>query len=405
MPVSSDLMEDRTHPSGRIAGPRRARSSSRGSARAGLRWAIPLLGMLGVLVLLFAVPRDPAPTDLLLTAEQYLNFARESRAHLESRATFEEAEATLQRARAAMEREFGRPLFLRDYDETRSLLARAHGLIGRSIEESRAAVSQRGTRLREEIESVRERAAGIRRLLENLPPEHRTALAHVVSAESRIWAAAEGRNGADSDAALASMRAAREELDAALEQIRGLLVRYLDRRERWRRDLEETLAATRRQGGTALVVDKLNHEVHVVQGGRSVRVYPAELGPGWLERKSHEGDLATPEGRYRVVRRKSGPETRYHRALLLDYPNEEDRARFTELRRRGEVPRSARIGGLIEIHGHGGKGEDWTHGCVSLEDRDMDELFARAPVGTPVTIVGLWREPAWLEQILTGTDG
>ena len=48
----------------------------------------------------------------------------------------------------------------------------------------------------------------------------------------------------------------------------------------------------------------------------------------------------------------------------------------------------ARPGGLIEIHGEGGRGEDWTRGCVALSNRDMDDLFRRVAVGTPVTIVG-----------------
>ena len=42
----------------------------------------------------------------------------------------------------------------------------------------------------------------------------------------------------------------------------------------------------------------------------------------------------------------------------------------------------------IEIHGDGGQGRDWTDGCVALTDRDMDKVFARSRVGTPVTIVG-----------------
>jgi lipoprotein-anchoring transpeptidase ErfK/SrfK len=56
--------------------------------------------------------------------------------------------------------------------------------------------------------------------------------------------------------------------------------------------------------------------------------------------------------------------------------------------KRGELHLRARIGGLIEIHGEGGQGRDWTNGCVALSNRDMDEVFALARVGTRVTIVG-----------------
>jgi L,D-peptidoglycan transpeptidase YkuD (ErfK/YbiS/YcfS/YnhG family) len=52
------------------------------------------------------------------------------------------------------------------------------------------------------------------------------------------------------------------------------------------------------------------------------------------------------------------------------------------------LPASAKIGGLIEIHGNGGKGIDWTEGCVALTDSEMDIIFKFTKVGTPVTIVG-----------------
>jgi len=55
---------------------------------------------------------------------------------------------------------------------------------------------------------------------------------------------------------------------------------------------------------------------------------------------------------------------------------------------RGSLPASAKIGGLIEIHGNGGKGIDWTEGCVALTDKQMDVVYKIAKVGTPVTIVG-----------------
>jgi L,D-peptidoglycan transpeptidase YkuD (ErfK/YbiS/YcfS/YnhG family) len=52
------------------------------------------------------------------------------------------------------------------------------------------------------------------------------------------------------------------------------------------------------------------------------------------------------------------------------------------------VPANAGIGSLIEIHGEGGQGRDWTDGCVALSNSDMDRVFSHARVGTPVTIVG-----------------
>ena len=55
---------------------------------------------------------------------------------------------------------------------------------------------------------------------------------------------------------------------------------------------------------------------------------------------------------------------------------------------RGAFPVTRRWGGSIQIHGEGGRGRDWTRGCVAVSNRDMDDLFSRVSVGTPVTIVG-----------------
>ena len=85
--------------------------------------------------------------------------------------------------------------------------------------------------------------------------------------------------------------------------------------------------------------------------------------------------------------------TRWHKALMLDYPNEEDWKTWRLRRQRGEIPTGRGPGGLIEIHGHGGKQSNWTDGCVALPNAVMDRLFAAVPVGTPVTIVGTARLP------------
>jgi hypothetical protein len=74
--------------------------------------------------------------------------------------------------------------------------------------------------------------------------------------------------------------------------------------------------------------------------------------------------------------------------MLIDYPNADDRARFAQKKRQGIISRSAGIGNLIEIHGNGGRGFDWTSGCVGMRDRDIDDLYRLVGSGTRVTIVG-----------------
>ncbi len=161
-------------------------------------------------------------------------------------------------------------------------------------------------------------------------------------------------------------------------------------RELWLRWTEEALAEASRDQKRHLVVDKMNRLLHVYAGARLIGEFEIELGSNGLERKLHSGDRATPEGRYRVTDRRGPGRTRFHRALLLDYPNAEDLRRWTAARRAGQVPTGSSAGGLIEIHGMGGTGRDWTDGCVALRNRDMDRLFEMTPVDTPVTIVGTY---------------
>jgi murein L,D-transpeptidase YafK len=155
---------------------------------------------------------------------------------------------------------------------------------------------------------------------------------------------------------------------------------------RWERMIKETISSSRSTGGMAIVVLKENHRVDIYDGGRLVRSYRADMGYRSVNDKLRSGDAATPEGRYRVTAKKPG--STYYKALALNYPNDEDRAEFARQRRLGRIPRGASMGGLIEIHGDGGRGKDWTKGCVALANDDMDDLFRRAGVGTPVTIVG-----------------
>lgn len=354
----------------------------------------------GLLIVLFTVRRDPEPIPMLLQGERYLNLAREARADLDAPEAFAAASLKVEAAREAMRGQFRRPAFMRDYDDTRRLLGDAHRLIARSMEESRESFADRMTKLHEEIRQIRTDAEEIRSLLLYLPPNHQAALRHVVTAESRTWAAEAKLTSEEIRDATENMRIAHAEVGLALQDVRNLLLDYLSRRDRWNRNLQETLTWTEKRGRVAVVIDKLNHKLHIVRQGRSVRSYPVELGPGWLQQKLQEGDKATPEGRYKVQRKKSNGQTRYYKALLLDYPNEQDTERFERLRERGVLGSGSRIGGLIEIHGEGGKGEDWTLGCVSLENDHIDEVFPILSVGSPVTIVGLWEEPRWLTRVL-----
>jgi hypothetical protein len=156
----------------------------------------------------------------------------------------------------------------------------------------------------------------------------------------------------------------------------------------WHRWQHQLVARSRSERQPAILVEKAEHRLTLYLSGEPVQFYDVELGAKWISAKTYSGDAATPEGQYRIVAKKDRGESAYHRALLLNYPNEQDRKAFAQAQRGGLVPSRARVGGLIEIHGAGRRGEDWTRGCVALSDRDIDDLFQRVHVGTLVTVVG-----------------
>lgn len=191
--------------------------------------------------------------------------------------------------------------------------------------------------------------------------------------------------------------AARERAERSETELRGAVGPAFAAAERfrsqgqiatWRRWIEDTRQISRRTGELAILVLKEKNLLVLLQRGNPLKHYAAEFGSNALGVKARQGDRATPEGRDRIVKKKDRGQSIYHRALLLDYPNAADRERFAAAKRRGEIPRGAAIGGLIEIHGDGGRGQNWTEGCVALSNPDMDDLFARVRVGTRVTIVG-----------------
>jgi hypothetical protein len=165
---------------------------------------------------------------------------------------------------------------------------------------------------------------------------------------------------------------------------------------RWKRWVTETLRAGRGSGKPVILVDKLRRQLLVLKGDDEIATYSVELGISAIEDKIQAGDEATPEGRYHVTEVRDPGRTRYYRALMLDYPNADDLAEFRRLQRAGRVTKGNGVGSHIEIHGEGGRGLDWTQGCVALTNADMDDLVGLngVGVGTPVTIVGTIPEGA-----------
>lgn len=187
--------------------------------------------------------------------------------------------------------------------------------------------------------------------------------------------------------ALKSYKNAADLVNDSNDKAEHILKMWFSNFPKWKKMGAEAIKLSK-GGHKIILVDKMAHQCIVYQNGKPIRDFDAELGVNWMGDKRHKGDKATPEGIYRVTQKKEGARTKFYRALLINYPNDEDKERFAAEKKKGILSFRTHIGNLIEIHGFGGKGIDWTDGCVALTNDDMDSLYRLIDIGTPVFIVG-----------------
>jgi murein L,D-transpeptidase YafK len=141
-----------------------------------------------------------------------------------------------------------------------------------------------------------------------------------------------------------------------------------------------------------IVIDKSDYEMNVFdEDGKWVVTYPVVFGNKDQGDKLMEGDRRTPEGSFYIVNKRV--HEKWCRFMMLDYPNQESHQRFNDRKSRGIIPRTAKIGGAIGIHGTWphedyavDRYQNWTQGCISTKNEYIIELYNMIPNGTKVTI-------------------
>lgn len=134
---------------------------------------------------------------------------------------------------------------------------------------------------------------------------------------------------------------------------------------------------------TQVVVYKDRRRMYLLNEQTVLKSFDFGLGFQPIGHKQFEGDGKTPEGIYYIDR--FNPRSRYHLSVGISYPNERDRT-FAELQ--GRDP-----GGDIMIHGRGPEGNtlvrnkrDWTAGCITVSDEEIEDIYAMVGIRTPVVI-------------------
>ncbi|WP_102106595.1 L,D-transpeptidase family protein [Oceaniglobus roseus] len=134
---------------------------------------------------------------------------------------------------------------------------------------------------------------------------------------------------------------------------------------------------------TMVHVDKGQRIMRLLHNDKVLKTYRFDLGFAPVGHKEFEGDGKTPEGVYFIDRR--NPDSKYHLSLGISYPNEADVAYALS---QGKKP-----GGDIFIHGQGplyanmkNRRPDWTWGCISVSDDEIEEIYSMIRTGTRIVI-------------------
>jgi len=90
---------------------------------------------------------------------------------------------------------------------------------------------------------------------------------------------------------------------------------------------------------------------------RHFKTWPIAAMSGQLGPKLAEGDFQAPEGFYHVGRSRMKPDSRFHLAFNIGYPNAYDRAR-------------QRTGSFIMVHGN-----ELSIGCFAMTDPGIEEIY------------------------------
>jgi len=137
--------------------------------------------------------------------------------------------------------------------------------------------------------------------------------------------------------------------------------------ERVRPGLETDLRALGLQFGSPVFMRIFKREKELelwIEGkeGRFAlfRTYPICAYSGELGPKQRQGDNQAPEGFYRVSAGQLNPQSRFHLAFNLGYPNAYDRAR-------------ARTGDFLMVHG-----SCVSIGCYAMGDGGIEEIYTLA---------------------------
>ncbi|PIQ47271.1 MAG: hypothetical protein COW03_16125 [Cytophagales bacterium CG12_big_fil_rev_8_21_14_0_65_40_12] len=354
-----------------------------------VKWLIAgLIAVLLLIVVLFPSYIMPQPPLKELTeARELLSLAEKSQASIYSGKTYQKANALYDSAMINWRHENKKLFFAKDYTKTKQFAAESADLSRLAEKSAKRAYKTAWANYTSRMNQLEVQLNLFDHTFKNLPL---TKSMTKLLAETRILHQATKNALSNNNGAMMvdNLRILEKDVKTLTTFAENSLKAFFVDYPLWKKWVERAIDDSKRNGNNAIIIDKLERKCLVYSRGKLINSFDMELGANWMGDKQRSGDKTTPEGIYKVVKRKGQGQTKYYKALLLNYPNDEDKKRFKTNKEKGLIPKNATIGNLIEIHGDGGKGIDWTDGCVALENSDMDKIFEMTAENTPVIIVG-----------------
>jgi len=365
-----------------------------------VKWIIVLfssvaLVALAIFILVKITPRPPVAQ--ITEAREALLKADLNKAGTYSRKIYTEAKVAYDSAMSNWKRENRKFILFRNYDKVQSFATISARKSREASESSVTNTSTLKVKLKEKIDSLKDTEASIDNLFGRYPlqSEIRTRISKgkMLLTEGEV----DYKNGQYLPANR-KITEAEYLLENVFKSSKEELKEYFRSFPQWKKWAQGAINDSKKNNSYSVIVDKFSKKCYIYLAGTKKYEFDAELGRNWVGSKHRMGDKATPEGNYKIINKYQGRETPYHKALAIDYPNNDDREKFKTEIARGAIPSYSRIGGGIEIHGGGGRGVDWTEGCIALTDKEIDIVYNIIRIGTPVTIVGSLKN---IDEVLT----
>ncbi len=335
-------------------------------------------------ILVIRAPKPP--TIELKMASEALSNAQKANAQIYAVETYKQAQMAYDSAMNKWARENERLFVFRDYTEITSWVSIVIEKADEAQELSGKRSKSSSNRIKQGLTQLDKKVAIFEMYYKRMPLPQSILKAH----NKGVLKLSETRHAFENkrfSVAEKHFGEAFELINSSNDKAEILIQNWFSAHNEWQKQAKQAvqLSAGNKK---VLLVDKFAHTCTVYQNKKVVKTFEVEFGINWMGDKLVRGDKATPEGIYKVTEKKSGSKTKFHKALLINYPNDEDRTKFAKAKSKKLISANADIGGLIEIHGMGGKGVDWTDGCIALTNKDMDTLYNMTGSGTTVIIVG-----------------